>query len=242
MSYRTLATIEADIRYRYDVEGFTARHPQANLFTLINDAYRTLRERLTSEGSSVFLSIQEATVTGIGRTSGYPGTLLQAHAFESFTLVNGVNVQEGSSWRPLNHISLSDALNRDDGSTTGIPDSWCLAGVSCEGTTGASPLTQGVRIVVCPSLDTYRNFQVFGLELWTDLTGATDRFATDIGFHEYIMAAVGVDLATRDDDAKLYGARIQERERVYQDIKKRSKNRDPAPTRRVDVRRRRGWR
>lgn len=236
MSYRTLVDLDADIRYRYDLLGFESRHPQANVYALINDAYRTLRDRLTSDGSLVFISSTEGSQTTTGRTSGYPGTLLSSQIFGTFTIVHEVHVQVGVSWVPLAHRSLADALTHTDNSTTGCPNAWALAGVSAE--SGAYD-RQGLQVLIIPSLDQVRTFRVLGLKSWTDLTSHTDRILTDMGFHEFIMAYVGLAIANRDDDVQLYEKRFIEVERVYQDLKLRAKRRDPAPTRRIDVRSRR---
>lgn len=235
MSYRTLAEVEAEIRYRFDLEGFTSRHPQVNIFRLINDVYRDLRDRLTSEGSMLFVTSTEATQSTTGRTSGYPGTLLTAATFPSFQIVHEVHCLLGSSWFPLAHRHLMDALTDSDNSTAGTPQGWCLVGLDAEA--GAST-GQQQQILILPALDTSRTFRVLGLKSWTYLATSTDRIYTDMGLDGYIMAAVGVIMAQRDDDVALYQARVLERETIYKDVKKRANRRDPAPARRVDVRRR----
>lgn len=236
MSYRTLAELESDIRYRYDIESMTDRHPQANIFRLINDAMRSLRDRLTSSGSTLFLTTTEASQTTTGATSGYPGTLLSS-TFGSWAFVREVHVKIGTTYASLMHREFTDALTRFDGVSTGVPESWSMAGISNVG----SPLTgQTANILITPALDVARIFRIIGVASWLDLSTGTDRIATDLGFHEYIVAAVGCDLALRDDDAKLHPVRFAERERIYADIKSRSLRREPTGVQRVDVRRR-GW-
>src|SRR5512137_181258 len=126
MSYRTLAELESDIRFRYDIEGFTTRHPQTNIIRLLNDAYRALRDRLTSDGSLLFVSSTEGVETVTGRTAGCPGTLLSVTVFPSFIVVFEVHCLIGSSWVPLAHRHLMDALTDTDNSTTGTPRGWTL--------------------------------------------------------------------------------------------------------------------
>lgn len=241
MSYRTLAELEADIRYRYDVEGFTARHPQAQIFRLINDAYRSVRDRLTSDGSMLFVVPFEAEQTEIGRTSGlaglgYPGTLLNLTRVAVQTVYD-VHCKVGTNWRKLEHVSFADSLTEFDGEQIGEPRCWCVAGITQE--TGSSKSDQAINVMVLPCLDTPRYFRILGVPLWTDTTTSTDRLMTDFGLHEYVMAAVGLDLVMRDDDVQLWDKRFAERERVYADLRKRTAHRDPSPMRRVDVRGRR---
>lgn len=236
MSYRTMAELESDLRFKYDVEGFTSRHPQANLFRLINDAYRDLRDRLTSDGSLLFVTMQEAPSLTTGKTLGYPGTLLSGAMFDGFSIVLEVHAKIGSSWIPLRHSHLADALTDTDDSTTGQPMAWCLAGLSREAS--STDGYQGQRILITPPINSVYYFRIVGVLSWVDLDTVGDRLMTDMGLHEFVLASVGVALAQRDDDVALYQARILERETIYQDLKKRSKRRDPAPARRVDVRRR----
>jgi hypothetical protein len=240
MAYRTLAELESDIRYRFDIEGFTARHPQANLFRLINDAVRTLRERLTSDGSRLFVTTTEAAQATTGRTAGYPGTILDGFLLY-FTIVFEVHCLIGTSWIPLVHRHMMDALTDTDDSRTGIPQAWCLAGFTEVGHAGTGIIrpAQLEQILIFPPLDFPRTFRVIGLETWTELTASTDRIFSDFGVTEYVYASVGSAIAQRDDDVALFAARRQELEIVYQDLKNRSKQREPAPTRRVDVR---SWR
>jgi hypothetical protein len=235
MTFRTLTQLEADIRYRYDLESFTARHPQANVFALINAAYRTLRDRLTSEGSTLFATFTEFAQSTTGRSVGFPGTLLAPSIPRGFQTVLDVHVRLGNSWVPLRHAALADALTDTDDSVTGEPRAWCLAGLDTE--SGGS-IAQGIQILITPPLDAARAFRVHGVLQWPDIT-ATESMFTDFGMAEYVVAAVGVVLCDRDDDVALYQARYAERETVYRDVKKRSCRRDPTPTRRVNVRGRR---
>lgn len=241
MSYRTLAELESDIRYRYDIEGFTARHPQAQIFRLINDAYRALRDRLTSDGATLFLVSLEGTQTTVGKSANYPGTVLANSIFgnNNLSVITEVHCKVGGYWRPLAHHSFADALTDSDAATTGVPQAWALAGVSLESASGTST-GQALNILITPALDQVREFRVVGTLSWSDLTSATDRMMTDLGLHEYIIASVGVDLIIRDDNAALWDRRFAERERVYADVRKRTKHRDPGPKRRIDVRWRRG--
>lgn len=236
MSYRTLAELEADLRFKYDLEGFTARHPQTNVFHLLNDAYRDIRDRLTSDGVHVFVTSTEATQSTTGRTVGYPGTLLTVATFAGFQTVLDVHYLRGNSWIPLRHAALMDALTYSDNSVGGDPLSWSLAGVDAETGAGSG---QSLQVLISPPLTAARTFRIVGVKSWTYLSTSTDRIYVDLGIDKYLLAAVGLVIATRDDDVALYGARAQEVEAAYSDVKKRSSRRAPVATRRIDVRRRR---
>jgi len=237
-----MTELEADIRTRYDIEGFTARHPQAQIFRWINDAYRELRERITSDGSDIFMAMVGETCTATGPTTvgtgTFPGTILSgAGAFFTYTsIVKAVYAKFGSSWVRLREVSFDDALNWSDLSANSTPQAWCLAGVDFTADTAAVESDQGVRIMVMPPNEVAREFRVHGLQnVAADLTG-TARFMTDLGFHEYLIRQCGVLLANRDDDVALWQARKAELQECYQDILRRCKNRTPGRSARVDTR------
>lgn len=234
---RTLADLEADIRFLFDIEGFTARHSQAAIFRRINAAYRTLRDRLTSAGCPVYLTSTEVAQATAGRTVGHSGTVLSDAVMTTFAVVDSIAVRDGLSWVPLRPASASEAPLYGDGATTGIPEAWAVVGVSAE--SGTSTTGQHLAVLVWPPLDVARTFRVKGLQAWVDLTTATDAIPDTLGALDYCIAAVGVDLATRDDDVALHQARTAEREAVYRDVLRRAKQREPGTKRRVDVRGRR---
>lgn len=234
MSYKTIAEIGTAVRYRYDIEGFTARHPTANLEALIAVAYRDVRDRMTCEGSRLFLSPQEASQTATGVTSGYPGTVLSA--FTDVTHVDSVQVKEGSSWYPLVQRFLDDSAVSDDLSCTDIPRYWSTAGVTFETDATGTATGGGLRIVVWPALDKARTFRVVGVRTWADSVANTVRIITDFGIDQYLEAAVGLEIAMRDDDVQLYQARAQEKELRYRELLKRSRSRESGPVQRINVR------
>ena len=240
-----MTELESDIRTRYDIEGFTARHPQAQIFRWVNDAYRELRTRLTVDGSLLFVTLLEVAQTVTGRTAGYPGTLLTTTVggFSSFQIVHEVHCLFGSSWVPLAERNLMDALTDTDNSSTGSPQGWCLVGLTGESGAaqlGAIALGQETRILIIPTLDSARTFRVIGLKSWEDVTDGTDHLYTDFGLWEYAIRYNGVLLANRDDDVQLWQARKAELQECYQDILRRSKNRTPGRAVRVNTRTRRG--
>lgn len=239
-----MTELESDIRTRYDIEGFTARHPQAQIFRWVNDAWRDLRDRLTSDGSDVFLSMMGEICTATGPstvgTGTFPGTILAgAGGFFTYTsIVKAVYMKAGSSWVPLRQISFEEALDWSDLSANSQPQAWCLAGVDFAYDSSGSPAEtdQGMRIMVVPPNEVAREFRIHGLANVAADLGATARFMTDLGFHEYLIRYAGVLLSSRDDDVQLWQARKAELQECYQDILRRSKNRTPGRVSRVDTR------
>lgn len=231
---RTLADLETDIRFLYDLIGFENRHPQATVFKRINANYRSLRDRLTSAGSPLFLSSTEVTQATTGRTVAYSGTLLSDAVMSTFGIVKSVMVKNGSSWLPLQEVYAGELDVFDGGEVTGIPTKWCAVGVSAE--SGTSATTQHLGVVVWPSLDMTRTFRVTGLRAWTDLTLGTDAIPDNMGLCDWLVAAVGLELTNRDDNEKLWVARKKDADDLYQEILCRSKMRTGGSRQRVNVR------
>ena len=241
MSYRTLTELESDVRTRYDIEGFTARHPSTQIIRWLNDAWRELRERITVDGSELFLSVTGETCTAIGPstvgTGTFPGTILSgAGSFLiSSSIIRSVMMKNGSSWVKLREASFDDALNWSDLSANSLPQAWCLAGVDF-GHSSGSESAQVMRIMVMPPNNAARDFRVCGLSIMGGDLVAGDRIMTDFGMNEYLIKSCGVRLATRDDDVNLWQARKAELQECYSDILRRSKSRTPGRASRVDTR------
>lgn len=233
---RTLADLDTDIRFLFDLVGFENRHSQAAIFRRINTNYRIIRDKLTSAGSPLFLVTSEVVQSMGGRTTGYSGTLLSDAVMLTFSYVKAVMVKDGSSWLPLREAAREEFDYADGGERKGRPEAFCVQGVSVEA--GVSEDTQHLGIVVWPSLDQARSFRVTGLREWVDLMTSTDAIVDNIGICDYLIAAVGVELTSRDDDEKLYLARMADRDRLEKEILRQATNRSPGNVRRVNVRRR----
>jgi len=227
-----LGDIETEIRSLYDCEGFEARHPQAAILRRINSAYVGLRERATREGSPYFLTPFGGTATEQpSQVATLPGDVLTCNA--GITLVSSVAVQVGSRWLPLRAASLEEAYAQPSGAT-GIPSAWAQLGVNSEGP--ATATEQHANILVWPRLDAARVFRGFGLAAWNYLTSASAVIWDEIGARDYVIAAVGVDLAIRDDDVALYERRTVERERAWAEVSARLRARIPNNVQRVNMR------
>lgn len=232
---RTLGDLDTEIRFLYDLEGFENRHPQWKVFGRIAANYRTLRDRLTSAGSPLFLSSTEVTQTTTGRTVGYSGTLLSDAVMSTFGVVKSVMVKHGSSWLQLQEVYPGELDVLDGGETTGVPSKWTSVGVSAE--TGTILTPQHLGVVVWPSLDAARTFRVTGLKDFDGYLSQVDNAIPDqLGVCDWLVAAVGLELTNRDDDEKLWVARKKDADDLYQDILRRSKMRTGGSRQRVNVR------
>jgi hypothetical protein len=242
MASRTLAQLEASIRFRYDLVG-NARHPQADIFRLIYDAYRSLREKLTSDNVPVFLTTEEWPISA-GFTAGHPGTILSHLANPPiqngddllyFTTIAEVHVRLNGVWVPLQRIERNDALNYTNGVTVGPPRYWCAVGVSEEVFDTSDNSSQGIRVLIVPGLDRATTFRVIGLRAIIENATPTTSFFLDFGAYEYIEIFVGRVIAQRDDDVEAKAARDNDLVVTYKDLLKRMLSHSPSPVRRADT-------
>jgi hypothetical protein len=238
VSVKTVAQIEDAIRYRADLEGFQARHPQARIVTLINDAYRDLRARLTADGSPLFLQGYEGVESTVGRAAGYPGSVLFITTCK-YTLVKSVSVQSSSgAWLALTPISVDDALCRPDLDSVGCPLAYCVCGTTAE--VSLISTDQWATICVVPALDSARRFLVRGLPLSPALT-ISSSLTTDYGLDRYLVATVAAQCCSRDQESGLRDDLLAEANAAYVSLRKLSKIANLTPRVRQDVRGRR-WR
>lgn len=235
MTVRTLAQLEQNIRFRWDIKGFEARHPQADIFRLINDAYAALRERLTSDGIDIYCTSIEASAAVTGATTGYSGTILPLSRFGYFTMVLDVHAFVNNAWQKLPQKNMGDASNWQVG------NAWPYAWAECGNVDELGPHEgQSLRILITPALVSNVAFRVVGLRPWQPLSGVADVINLGYNEEEFIITSVGAVIATRDEDAASQAnARLALREAAYAEIARTLKSRTKqGPVKRPVIRRR----
>jgi len=237
MPARTLAQLQDNLLYRYDLTGFTARHPQVSVFRLINDAYREYRERLTSDGVDVFVSSVELTDNTIGKSAAQHGTQLSGLDGFNFTVVREVVVKWGGIWMPLVEVAPAELVRLNPMCASGIPQYWSAVHRSEEIGSIADEL-QWVRIVVTPCTTAPTMFRVTGLRNWSEMTASNDAIYVDFGAEDYIQVHVGLAMAERDEDVNLTPMRREAVESTYRKWLKILSARNPNAVQRTSARRR----
>ena len=253
---RTLAELETEIRWKYDIEGFTARHTQAAIFRQINAAYRALRTKLASAGYKGFNKASEATrteageiVSASGKNAPHNGTVFRptvqftGSVYVGYKTIDSIAVKDGSRWVPLRLCNQTASEYDVDGLTTGTPHSWAPIGLSNEVAVAGLSNIPGIEVEVWPAAGEAYTYRVDGLPNWIDLTTGTDEIWDVIGALDHVVACVGVDLIGRDEDVTgaIVQARYAEREATYQACLKAAKAMMPNETRRANVRGRGRW-
>ena len=120
MESRNLTRLIADVRYLGDIEGQTARHPDADITRRLNAALRALRALVTSNGAPYFLTSTASASLAATQVSGegysevpWPPTAVQIHGVD-------IEANGGSGrWYPLEPISW--VQRRNAFSDSGLP-------------------------------------------------------------------------------------------------------------------------
>ena len=237
MPARTLAQLQDNLLYRYDLTGFTARHPQVSVFRLINDAYREYRERLTSDGVDILLQNVEALENTVGRTAAQQGTQLSGLDAFNFTAVREVVVYAYGNWVTLTEVAPSELVRLNPSCVSGTPQYWSAVHRS-EEIGSIADEQQWVRVIVTPCLATPTTFRVTGLKNWAEMTSATDSIYVDFGAEDFIQAHIGLMIAERDDDVNLAPMRRDSLEATYRKWLRLLSARNPNAVQRAPARRR----
>lgn len=240
MSYRTLTELEADIRYQFDLEGFTPRHPQAQVFRLINESYRSMRKIVTEMGSSQYLVTVAGTV-GPGSTSGYHGAIVAITGGASIDSVREVQAQGSSGeWCRLPELAIAnETIDGERDTQTGAPEAWILRGWDAESVT-VTPTSQSRQVLVIPPPNAVYNLRLVVLKVWADAI-ATDLILADSTNLEWVKWKVGVKIAERDDDAPALQRRREELSKLEAEMATRC-SREGSPVRSRIAAKRRGAR
>lgn len=198
MQSKTLTQLIADVRFSSDAQGLTDRHTDADLTLRINEAIRSLRALLTSNGFPYFLTSTSATtLTGTLVTDEsyseipWPSTAVQIH---------GVDVEFSGStgdWYPLQPITWAQRRTAAWAWERQGPKAFAVRRVP----TGSGSSTVAGVIALFPGADSGR-YKVWFLEEFTDLSSGTDVFLGLPDWHTWVVNDVVRVLAERDDDQR----------------------------------------
>lgn len=238
---RTLAELAADVRYLADIEGATARHPDANIYRLINESWQSLRELCTANGHRLYLTSATGNLVA-GATSGASfGTLdLPASCVRVFAL----DVVDSSGRRhtldPIDFSQRNEFFDVSNLPSTGLPRAFHIYNVGTESTT---TVTQG-KLALLPAPDSTYAYTLWYLPAWTDLTNTSHVFNGVAGWEEWVLWDVVLKICARDNDMQATAQiATQERAKAEQQILAAANNVQRAgPAVRIDAaaRQRRG--
>jgi len=197
MESRDVTRLTADVRFLGDIEGQTARHPDADILRRLNAQIRALRGMVTARGGPYFLTATTAaTLEGTAVADEgysevpYPATAVQIH---------GVDVDltaSGAGWRPLRPISWAQRRNAQYPGP-GYPEWFAVRTIPIA--SGASTVAGAIAIFPSAASGQYK---IWYLPDFVDLSAGTDVFLGLPDWHEWVVWSVVQDISARDDDQR----------------------------------------
>lgn len=199
---RTLAQLVSDVTLRCDVDGYTARHPTANVRRLVIESYQRLRDWMTSNGSQRFVvgPIQLNGSTGIEQL-GYAVKipLSNVAGSQSYERLSLVEAQIDGRWRELRPVSVPELRDYYQSySTSSLPEAWAYQGNSAEATTAGA-----YCIIIAPAFDpSTLAIRVYGVTDTTLADSDSTSLTLDAPGFEWIIWDAVIKISARDNDSQ----------------------------------------
>lgn len=204
---RSLTNLEDDVRRVADIRNSVTRHPQADVWRMINESCQTLREYVSDNGHEYYVLKETGTFTpGTAAVQIQPfagsGVTAFMRALAMDVIVNGraQNMYEWS-YEQRNDYGGSGASNEDKG----VPVYWRL---------------QQNDVIVLPTPDAAYAWTFYYIPNHIDMSTGTDEFDGVAGWEEWIVWDCAAKVATRDKNTTLYQLATGERAKVEERIRK----------------------
>lgn len=197
----TLGQLKADVGAQVDITGATARHTPTLLTRLINQSITRFRERLSAEGSTVYLTSASGTLTR-GVASLFPFGLIDVSSSPSgLVKVYGVDVTIGSEVRRLTPIPFEQ--HTAYGSAEGEPVAWSEYGRT--------------QICIFPPPSSAFSYTLWYLPTIAPLVDDSSEWDGVAGWEEFVTWDVVCKVIVRDQTSKAYAMAVSARNEVWQD-------------------------
>lgn len=191
----------ADVRYRANIEGETARHPDANLERLINESWQEFREVISDAGYPYYLKAKSGTLTAGPMTPDASVPTLQA-AFGTLPLpadclrVYAVDVEIDGKMVELEPLAFERRNAYQLNATKiGRPQGFYPYDMGQESTT---TVTAGALAII-PASDSAYRYTLWYLPVWTDIS-TTSVFNGLASGEQWVIWDVCVKVTARDND------------------------------------------
>ncbi len=218
---RTVTELIADVRYRANIEGETARHPDANIQRLLNESWQELRELVSDAGYPYYLKAKSGTLTAGAMTPDSASDPALKAAFGTLPLptdclrVYGVDIEIDGGMVELEPLAFERRNAYQVGSTrAGRPIGFYPYDMGQESTT---TVTAGA-LAIMPAPDTTYKYTLWYLPIWTDIS-TTSVFNGFASAEQWVIWDTVLKICARDNDragtaAVAAGERTREAERL----------------------------
>ncbi len=200
MHQRTLAQLRAEVRYLGDAEGLTARHPDADLTRRINAQIRAYRALVTASGLPYF--IEQTTATTLVGTHVTGEQYSEVPFPTGAEQILGVDVSSGVSNEDYYSLSPITWTARRNARWYGVgaPRYFAIRRVPQANPAGLTAVLEGV-IALFPPAEAGA-YKISYLASHVDLAADADLFVALPDACDWVVWAVVLDLAARDDDQR----------------------------------------
>lgn len=242
---RTVTELIADVRYRANIEGETARHPDANLQRLINESWQELREMISDAGYPFFLKAKSGTLVAGPMTPDATSDPALKAAFGTLPLpadclrVYGVDLEIDGGMVELEPLAFERRNAYQIGSTrAGRPVGFYPYDMGQEVTSAPTTVAAGA-LALFPAPDTTYKYTLWYLPVWTDIS-TSSVFNGFASAEQWVIWDVVLKICARDNDRQGTAAiAAGERSREADRLKTMATAQRAGPRRVHDVRSRR---
>jgi hypothetical protein len=239
---RTVTELIADVRYRANIEGETARHSDANIQRLINESWQELRELISDAGYPYYLKAKSGALTpgpvvpdaasDPNLTAGFGTLPLPTDCLRVYGVdleIDGVLVElEPLAFERRNAYQVN-------GSRVGRPIAFYPYNMGQEATTTVA----AGALAILPAPESNYKYTLWYLPVWTDIA-TTSVFNGFASAEQWVIWDVCVKVTARDNDRQAIFAIAQaERAREAERIQTMATAQRAGPRRVHDTRSRR---
>jgi hypothetical protein len=197
---RTLAQLEAEVRYLSDTEGLTLRHPAADIRRRINAAVRAYRAMVTANGLPYYIEqTTAATLTGTAVTGEQYSEVPWPAGPPEADQILGVDVASSTTaddWYELRPVTW--ASRRGVGGVGSMARFFAIRRVPQANPADLDAALAG-SIAIFPA-QTSGAYKISYLPAYVDMAADADLFIGLPGAEDWVVWHVVQDLAARDDD------------------------------------------
>lgn len=221
---RTLALLEADVRWQCDQEGATLRHTSAQVRRQINQAIQRFRLKISQDaGLPYYLTDATGTLTAGAESSTQPWTLL-THGITNLVWIRSVAVTYQGETHQLQEAPFDAIYEMQEGgnTTTGYPRAF------------TSPNT--TEIFILPASNGAYPYQIWYLPAGTDLSADGDTFDGLAGWEDWVVLDTCIRLLLRDEHSEEIGPFEGYKAQIWEDIMAAKVRGRAGPHKRLDRR------
>jgi hypothetical protein len=200
----SLGQLKADALEQANAAGATTRFAPTLITRRINQSIQRFREKVSTEGSTRYLSAVSGTL-GVGPTSPYPFHVLDLGAVATgIVRTYGLDITIDGDTRSLLQVPFADRDKYGGGRVRGIPAAWAHY--------------QDTKVAILPPPASAYDYTAWFLPVLPDLVDDSDTWDGVSGHEEFVTLDVALTFIARDQYPEAYQLVADRASTVWQDI------------------------